>query len=118
MRVGLHQAGPGHMSAPYPCLSKAWVFSAPESWDPAVGSPDPTQRGPGPDPEVRVAPAGVLGLAPEARSTCTGVRHFPMRVRTHCWHLEVYRFLWSHGDPGHVAIPEPSTWWSWVLFTT
>jgi hypothetical protein len=54
-------------------LSKAWVFPAPESWDPAMGSPDPTQRDPGPDPEVRATLAGVLDLAPEVRSTCTGV---------------------------------------------
>jgi hypothetical protein len=77
MRTGLHQAGPRHMSAPDPCLSKGWVLSAPESWDPAVGSPVPTQRGPGPVPEVRVALAGVLDLAPRVRSSCTGVRPFP-----------------------------------------
>jgi hypothetical protein len=47
MRTSPHQAGPGHMLAPDPCLSKAWVFSAPESRDPAVGSLDSTQRGPG-----------------------------------------------------------------------
>jgi hypothetical protein len=41
MRTGPHQAGPGHVSAPDPCLSKAWVFSVPESRDPVVGSPDP-----------------------------------------------------------------------------
>jgi hypothetical protein len=93
MRACPHQAGPRHMLAPDPCLSKAWVFSAPESRDLAVGSPDPTQRGPGPDPEVRAPLAGVLDLAPEVRSTCTGVQHFPMGVRTHCWHLGVYRFL-------------------------
>jgi hypothetical protein len=71
-----------------------------------VGSLDPTQRGPGPDPEVRVALAGVLDLAPEVRSTCTGVRHFPMGFQTHCWHLGVYRFLWPHGDPGAIHVVE------------
>jgi hypothetical protein len=106
MRTGPHQAGPGHMSAPDPCLSKAWVFFAPESRDPAVGSPDPTQRGPKPVPEVWVALAGVLDLAPEVRSTCTGVRHFPMGARTHCWHLGVYLLLWPHGDPGAIHVVE------------
>jgi hypothetical protein len=40
----------GHVSAPDPCLAliKAWVFSVPESRDPAVSGPDPTQRCPGP----------------------------------------------------------------------
>jgi hypothetical protein len=80
VRTGPHQAGPGHMLALDPSLSKAWVFPAPESRDPAVGSPDPTQRGPGPDPEVWAALAGLLGLAPEVRPTCIGVRHFPMGV--------------------------------------
>jgi hypothetical protein len=40
----------GHVSAPDPRLAliKAWVFSVPESRDPAVSGPDPTQRGPDP----------------------------------------------------------------------
>jgi hypothetical protein len=106
MRTCLHQAGPEHISAPDPCLSKAWVFSAPESWDPIVSSLDPTQRGPGPDPEVRVALTGVLDLVPEVRSTCTGVRYSPMGVRTHCWYLGVYRFLWPYSDPGAIHVVE------------
>jgi hypothetical protein len=89
MRAGPHLARSGHMSALDPCSSKAWVFSTPESRDPAVGSPDPTQRGLGPDPEVRIALVGALDLALEVRSICTGVRHFPMRVQTHCWYLGV-----------------------------
>ena len=100
------------MPAPDPRLSKAWVFRAPESWDPAVGSPDPTQRGLGPDPEVRVALAGVLDLAPEVRSTCTGVRHFPMGSRSTVGILECIILS------GHMVTLEPSTWWSWALFTT
>jgi hypothetical protein len=73
-----------------------------------VSGPDPTQRGPGPDPGVWVAPAGVLDFAPEVRSTRIGVQHFPMGVRTHCWHLGVYRFLWLHGDPGAIHVVESS----------
>jgi hypothetical protein len=106
MRTGPHQAGPGHMSAPDPCLSKAWVFFAPESQDPAMGSPNPMQRGLGPVPKVRVALAGVLDLAPEVQSTCTGVWHFPMGARTHCWHPGVYRLLWPHGDPRAIHVVE------------
>jgi hypothetical protein len=59
MRTDPHQAGPGHVSAPDPRLSKAWAFSVPEPRDPVVGSPDPTQRGPGPVLGVRVALVGV-----------------------------------------------------------
>jgi hypothetical protein len=51
MRTGSHQAGPGHVSALDPCLSKGWVLSASESRGPAVGSPvlrrevwDPSRR--------------------------------------------------------------------------
>jgi hypothetical protein len=93
MRTGPHQAGPGHMSAPDPSLGKAWVFPVPESRDPAVGSLDPRQWGPGLNSEVRAALAGVLDLAPEVRSICTGVRHFPMGSGPYCWHLGVYRFF-------------------------
>jgi hypothetical protein len=50
MRTGPHQAGPGHMSPPDPCLNRAWAFSAPESRDPVV---------------------------PKVRSSCTGVWCFP-----------------------------------------
>jgi hypothetical protein len=71
-----------------------------------VGSPDPTLRGPGPDPGVWVALTGVLDHVLEAQSTHTGVWYSPMGVRTHCWHLGVYRFLWSHGDPGAIHVVE------------
>jgi hypothetical protein len=71
-----------------------------------VGSLDPTQRCLGPDPKVRAALVGVLDVALEVRPTCTGVRHFPMGVRTHCWHLGVYRFSWPHGDPGAIHVVE------------
>jgi hypothetical protein len=93
------------MSLPDPCLSRAWVFSAPESRDPAAGSPDPTQRGPGPVPEVRVAPAGALDLPPEVCSSCTGVRCLPHNGSGPTVHILEYVSF-----PGHVATPEPSTW--------
>jgi hypothetical protein len=112
MRTGPHQARPGHMSTSDLSLSKAWVFSAPESWDPTVGSLDPMQRGPGPDPEVQAALAGVLDLAPKVRPTCTGVQHFPMGSRPTVGILECIAFS------GHMVTPGASTWWSRVLFPT
>ena len=40
----VYTVGSGHVSAPDPRLAliKAWVFSVPESRDPAVSGPDPT----------------------------------------------------------------------------
>jgi hypothetical protein len=54
----------GHVSAPDPHLAliKAWIFSVPESHDPAVSGPDPTQSGPDPILGVRFAPVEVLDL--------------------------------------------------------
>jgi hypothetical protein len=68
----------GHVSASDPRLAliKAWVFFVPESRDPAVSGPDPTQRGP-------VCARGGPGPFPEVRYVYTGVRHPPMGVRTH-----------------------------------
>jgi hypothetical protein len=55
----------GHVSAPdtWLALIKAWVFFVPESWDPAVSGPDPTQRGPRPIPRVQFVPVEVLDPA-------------------------------------------------------
>jgi hypothetical protein len=52
------------VSASDPCLAliKAWVFSVPESRDPAMSGPDPRQRGPNPILGVRFAPVEVLDL--------------------------------------------------------
>jgi hypothetical protein len=86
MWIGLHQAGPGHVSTPDPCLtsSKAWVFSVLESRDPAVGGQDPTQRGPGPILGVQVAPVGVLDLTRRSGLHVQGSDTFPWGVQTHC----------------------------------
>jgi hypothetical protein len=69
-----------HVSAPNPHLSliKAWLFSVPESWDPAVGGPDPIQRGPNPIREVWLAHVEVLDHTQSPRFVYAGVRHFPM----------------------------------------
>jgi hypothetical protein len=104
MRTGPHQTGSGHMSAPDPCLSKGWVLSAPESRDPAVGSPVPTQRGLG---RTRGGPGPCLegpffmyrgpALSPWGSGPLVG-------------------FLGYVSFPSHVATPEPSTWWGRELF--
>jgi hypothetical protein len=64
-------------------LSKAWVFSVPESRDPAVGGPDPTQRGPRPVPGVQVVAVRVLDLpgGPVYMYRDPALSH---GVRTHC----------------------------------
>jgi hypothetical protein len=76
----------GHVSDPDPRLAliKVWVFFVPESWDPAVSGPDPTQRGPEPILGVRFAPVEVLDLTQRSGLYIWGVRHFPMGVQTHC----------------------------------
>jgi hypothetical protein len=84
--TGSHQAGSGHMSPPDPFLGRVQVFFGLESRDPAVSSPDPTQKGPGPISEVR--------------SPRMGVRRF---LCSACI-LENVPF------PGHVATPGQSMW--------
>jgi hypothetical protein len=97
----------GHVSAPDPRLAliKAWVFFVPESRDPAVSGPDPTQGGPGPVPGDRFAPVEVLDLT-------RGSGTFPWGSGLTVDNLEYIIFS------GHVAAPETSTWWGRVLFTT
>jgi hypothetical protein len=46
------------MSSLDPFQGRVRVFLAPESWDPAVISPDPTRKGPGPISEVHPSSAG------------------------------------------------------------
>jgi hypothetical protein len=47
------QLGSGHMSPPDPCLSKVRVFSTLDTRGPTVSSLDPTEKGTGPNSEVR-----------------------------------------------------------------
>jgi hypothetical protein len=47
------------MSSPDPFKGRVRVFRVPESRDPALISPDPTQKGPGPISEVRPSRMGV-----------------------------------------------------------
>jgi hypothetical protein len=105
---------PGHVSAldPRLALSKAWVFFVSESRDPAVSGPDPTQRGPGPVPGARFVPVEVLDLARRSGPYMQGSDTFPWGSGPTVDTLEGIVFS------GHVAAPEPSTWWGRVLFTT
>ena len=59
-----HRIRPRHVSVPDPCLTltQVRVFFVPESRDPAVSGPDPTQRGPDPILEAQFAPVEVLDL--------------------------------------------------------
>jgi hypothetical protein len=89
----------GHVSAPDPrlALTKARDFFVPESRDPAVSGPDPTQRGP-------VCTRGGSGPCPEVQSVYAGVRHFPMGVRIHYLYLGGFCLLWPRSDPGAVHV--------------
>jgi hypothetical protein len=71
-------------SEPRPALIKAWVFFVPESRDPVVSGPNPTQRGPGPVLGVRFAPVEVLDLTRRSGPYIQGSGTFPWGVRTHC----------------------------------
>jgi hypothetical protein len=61
-------------------------------------------EGSGTRPRGPVCACGGPGPYPEVRSAYTGIRHFPMGVRTHCWYLGVYRLLWPRGGPGVVHV--------------
>jgi hypothetical protein len=104
----------GHVSAPDPRLAliKAWVLFVPESRDPAVSGPDPTHRGPGPVPGVRFTSMEVLDLTRRSSPYIQGSDTFPWGSGLTVDTLEYIVFS------GHVAGPEPSTWWGRVLFTT
>jgi hypothetical protein len=101
------------VSAPDPRLAliKAWVFFVPESQDPAVSGPDPTQRGPEPILRVRFAPVVVLDLTRRSGLYIQGSGTFPWGSGPTVDSLEYIVFS------SHVAAPEPSTWWGQVWFT-
>jgi hypothetical protein len=101
----------GHVSAPDPRLAliKAWAFIVPESRDPAMSGPDPTQRGPKPILGVRSAPVEVLDLTRRSGLYIQGSDTFPWGSGLTVDTLEYIIFS------SHVAAPEPSTWWGRVL---
>jgi hypothetical protein len=102
------------VSAPDPRLAftKVRVLFVPESRDPAVSGSDPSQRGPGPVPGVRFVPVEVLDLARRSGLCIQGYDTLPWGSGPTVDTLEYIVFS------GHVATPESSTWWGWVLFTT
>jgi hypothetical protein len=96
-------------SGPRLALIKACVFSVPESWDPAMSGPDPTQRGPEPIIGVRFAPVGVLDLTRRSDLYIQGSSTFTWGSRLTVDTLKYIIFS------GHAAAREPSTWWGQVL---
>jgi hypothetical protein len=100
-----------HVSAPDPRLAliKAWVFSIPESRDPAVSGPDPTQRGPEPILGARSVPVEVLDLTRRFGLYIQGSSTFPWGSGLTVNTLEYIIFS------GHVRASEPSTWRGRVL---
>jgi hypothetical protein len=103
------------VSAPDPRLAliEAWVFFVPESRDPAVIGPDPTQRGPEPILGVWFAPVEVLDLTRRSGLYIQGSgTFFPWGSGLTTDTLEYIIFS------SHVAVPELSTWWGRALFTT
>jgi hypothetical protein len=103
----------GHVSAPdlRLALIKAWIFFVPESWDPTVSGPDPTQRGSKPILGVQFAPVEVLDLTRRSGLYIQGSGTFPWGSESSVDTLEYIVFS------SHVAAPEPSMWWGRVLFT-
>jgi hypothetical protein len=75
-----------------------------------VSGPDPTQRGPGPNLGVQFVLAEVLDLTRRSGLYIQGSDTFPWRSGPTVDALEHIVFS------GHVAAPEPSTWWGRVLF--
>jgi hypothetical protein len=110
----VYTAWSGHVSASDPrlVLIKVRVFFVPESRDPAVSGPDPTQRGPGPTPGVRFVPVEVLDLARRSGPYMQGSGTLPWGSGSTDYTLEDFVFS------GHVVAPEPSTWLGWVLFAS
>jgi hypothetical protein len=102
-----------HVLAPDPRLVsiKVRVLFVPESQDPVVSGPDPTRRGSGPIPGVRFVPVEVLDLTRRSGLYIQGSGTFP-------WGSATIDALEHIVFSGHVAAPEPSTWWGRVLFAT
>jgi hypothetical protein len=74
-----------------------------------MSGPDLTQRGPEPILGVRFAPVEVRDLSRRPGLYIQGSDTFPWRSGPTVDTLEYIIFF------GHVAVPEPSTWWGRVL---
>jgi hypothetical protein len=86
-------------------LIKAQVLFVPESRDPVVNGPDPTQRGPGSIPGARFAPVEILDLTWGSGPYIQGSGPIADALN---------HIIFS----SHMAALEPSTWWGRALFST
>jgi hypothetical protein len=134
MRIGLDHTRPGldtcQLWTPAWALIKARVCSVLEPWDPTVGGLDPIWRGPDPILDVQSGPTWRFGLYIQGSWTnlevqtvypgvldqlggpdciCRGSDTFPWGFGLTIDALEYITFS------GHVAAPEPPTWWGQVL---
>jgi hypothetical protein len=127
MRIGPDHTRPGldtcQLWTPAWALIKARVCSVLEPWDPTVGGPDPI-RGEGPDPILVFWSVHVGVLDQHGCLDCISRDPGPT------WRIKLYiqgsgTFPWESGltvdvleyitFSGHVAAPEPPTWWGQVL---
>jgi hypothetical protein len=99
-------------SGPRLALIKVRVLILLESRDLVVIDPDPTQGGPRPVPGVQSVPVEVLDLARRSGLCIQGSGTFPWGSGPIVDTLEYIVFS------GHVAAPEPPTWWGQALFAT
>jgi hypothetical protein len=90
-------------SDPHLALIKAWVFSVPESRDPAVSGPDPTQRGPDPILGVWFVPVEVLDLTrrPGLYIQGSGTSAWGSRPAGDAQECAA---LWTHGGTGPAQV--------------
>jgi hypothetical protein len=81
-----YTACPGHVSAPDlpPGLQQGPGILCPRIPGPCCEWPGIHIEGSGTHPRCLVRACGGLGPYPEVRTIYTGVRHFPVRVWTHC----------------------------------
>jgi hypothetical protein len=85
-------------------LIKAWVFFVPESRDPTVSGPDPTQKCPNPIRGVQFAHVEVLDHTRGPGLYIQGSGNHPWGFGLTDYASEYITFS------GHVVALEPSTW--------
>jgi hypothetical protein len=90
-------------------LIKAGARSVLRPWDPTVGGPDPIWRGPDPILGVQFVHVGVLDQTWRSGLYIQGSGTFPWRSGLTVDVLEYITFS------GHVAAPDPPTWWGQAL---
>jgi hypothetical protein len=111
-QIGLDHTRPGldtcQLRTPAWALIKAWVHSVLEPWDPNVSGPDPIW-GSGSHSRGPVHTRGGPGPTWRSRLYIQGSDTFP-------WGSGLTIDAWEYITlSGHVAAPEPPTWWGLVL---